>query len=229
MTAPSAPGGTPTVAVRGHWAAEVPPEVARVRVSVGARHGDRAHALRELGRRVEEARAGLAGYGDAVEAVDASPLWVRPQFKAGKPSERVTGYLAGMQMTVTVVDFTVVGDLLLRLADRDMVSLEGPFWALRPDSDAYRQARTAAVRDARQRAEEYAAAAGARLTGLVEITDTGPSMAENAGGPFAAGAMFHTAGARGSVADELTFDVEPVPQTVYASVEARFTVTQPDF
>ncbi|WP_448626833.1 SIMPL domain-containing protein [Geodermatophilus sp. URMC 64] len=216
-----------TIAVRGSWTAEVEPELAHVRISVGARAADRAQVLRDLTSRVDDLRAALGAYGEAVEALDGGPLWVRPRVKdGGRPRERVTGYLAGVTLTATVVGFAVLGDLLLRLADREMVTLDGPYWALRPESDAYRQARTEAVRDARRRAEEYAAAAGARVTGLVEIADVGLSAPET----FAAApaAMFRTA-AHDSVADEVTFDVEPVPQTVSATVEARFTATQPDF
>jgi len=204
----------------------VPPELARVHVSVGARSADRSQALGYLTSRLGEARALLGGYGDAVESVDTGPLWVHPQFKDGsRPRERVSGYLAGATVTVTVVDFAVLGDLVLRLADRELVSLTGPFWELRPDSDAYRRARTEAVRDARRRAEEYATAAGARLTGLVEIADTGLSPHES----FPAPAAMFSRAAHDSVADEISFDVEPVPQTVSASVEARFTATQPAF
>ena len=217
----------PTIAVRGSWTAEVPPELARVHVSVGARSADRAQALAYLTSRLGEARALLGGYGEAVESVDTGPLSVRPQFKdGGRPRERVSGYLAGAIITATVVDFAVLGDLVLRLADRELVSLQGPFWELRPDSDVYRRARTEAVRDARRRAEEYAAAAGARLTGLVEIADLG--MSGHEGAIPLAGAMFRTA-ARDSVADEISLEVEPVPQTVSATVEARFTCTQPEF
>ena len=216
-----------TIAVRGSWTAQVPPELARVHVSVGARSADRAQALGSLTSRLGEARALLNGYGEAVEAVDTGPRWVRPQFKdSSRPRERVSGYLAGAVVTATVVDFAVLGDLVLRLADRELVSLQGPFWELRPDSDVYRRARTEAVRDARRRAEEYAAAAGSRLTGLVEIADLGLSGHE--GFPAAPAAMFSRA-ARDSVADEISFDVEPVPQSVSASVEARFTCSQPQF
>ena len=215
-----------TIAVRGSFTTEVPPELAHVRVSVGARGGDRAQTLRDLTRRVEEVRAALAGYGEAVEAVDGGPLWVRPQIKEGRPRERVGGYLAGTTLTATVVEFRLLGDLLLRLADLDMVSLDGPWWALRPESDAHRRARTEAVRDARRRAEEYAAAAGSRLTGLVEIADTGLSHPETGLMPMAAAFRGRDAG---SVADELSFEVEPVTQTISATVEARFAATQPDF
>lgn len=218
----------PTVAVRGHWTEEVPPDLARVRVTVGARHGDRAHALRDLTRRADELRAELTGYGEAVESVDAAPLRARPWFKGGKPTERVAGYVAEVTLTVTVVDFAVLGDLLLRLADRDMAGLDGPFWSLRPGSDAYRRARTEAVRDARRRAEEYAAAAGSRLTGLVEIADLGLSGQGPVAMP-ARSASLMRAETRSSVAGEVSFDVDPVPQTVEAAVEARFTLAQPDF
>jgi uncharacterized protein YggE len=227
----SSPAAVPTVVVRGSWTTEVPPELARVGVSVGARSGDRAQALRDLTRRLDEIRAALGGYGEAVETVDTGALWVRPQVKDGdRPRERVTGYLAGVQVTVTVVEFAVLGDLLLRLADREMVALDGPFWSLRRDSGAHRLTRIEAVRDARRRAEEYAAAAGSRLTGLVEIADVGLS-ADMGPAPMAAGVSAALFGARqaGSVADETTFDVEPVPQTVSASVEARFTLAQPAF
>jgi uncharacterized protein YggE len=221
MSAPPA-----TIAVRGSSTADVPPELARVVISVGARSGDRAQALRDLTRRLDEVRAAVEGYGSAVESADTGPLWVRPQVKDGRPRERVTGYIAGAVLTVTVVEFTALGDLLLRLADRDMVALEGPFWALRPDSPSHRRARVGAVEDARRRAQEYAEAAGVRLTGLVQLADTGLS-GEPAPVHLAAAAYARDGGR--SVADEVSFDVEPVPQTVHAAVEVRFTCTQPDF
>ena len=221
MSAPPA-----TIAVRGSSTADVPPELARVVISVGARSGDRAQALRDLTRRLDEVRAAVEGYGSAVESADTGPLWVRTHVKDGRPRERVTGYVAGAVLTVTVVEFAALGDLLLRLADRDMVALEGPFWALRPDSPQHRRARIDAVEDARQRAQEYAEAVGVRLTGLVQLADTDLS-----GDPrpvHLAAAAYARDGGR-SVADEVSFDVDPVPQTVHAAVEVRFTCTQPDF
>lgn len=219
----------PTVAVRGAWHGEVQPELARVLVGVTARGGDRDRILTQISDRVREVRTTLDRYGDAVERVDASPLRVIARFKSDKPTEKVSGYVAEVGLTLVVVDFTVLGDMLLRLADEEMVTVDGPYWALRPDSAAYRRARTAAVQDARTRAEEYAAAAGSRLTGLVEIADTGLSRGAGDHFPEAVPAAMRHATARGSVADRVTFDVEPVPQEVSASVEARFRLTQPDF
>jgi len=42
-------------------------------------------------------------------------------------------------------DFTVLGELMARLADGELVTMAGPWWSLRPDSPVYRQARIAAI------------------------------------------------------------------------------------
>jgi uncharacterized protein YggE len=221
----------PVVTVRGAWRGEVPPEIARVFLTVSARGADRSSVLTQIAGRVDELRSILDGYGEAVERIDAHPLRVSARLKDGRwrddrVSEKVTGYVAEAQLTVLVVDFSVLGDLLLRLADREMVAVRGPQWSLRPDSAALRGGRAAAVRNARANAEEYAAAVGSRLTGLVEISDAEP---DYDGGPFPASMLAGSADPEESVADDVTLTVEPVPQAVSATVQARFIVAPPDF
>jgi uncharacterized protein YggE len=217
----------PSVAVRGEYSTEVDPELAHVMVTVSAAGSDRERVLAQLARRVEEIRQLIGGYGEAVERVDGHPLRGGPQFKNNKPTEKASGYRASAALGVVVVDFTMLGDLVLRLADADMVDIAGPYWALRPGSSAYTRARTEAVREARRRAEEYAAAAGARLTGLLEIADSGllgDGPPREFAAPVAAARM-----ARSSVADDVEMELTPVPQEVSATVVTRFTMSQPDF
>ena len=94
----------------------------------------------------------------------------------------------------------------------------GPSWRLRPDSPAVEQARLAAVRDAVHRARQYAAAFGAELTALLEISDAGLS-----------GGGFRVAEAMGAMAafgdSELSLDLTPARQEVHGSVEVRFTMS----
>ncbi len=89
------------------------------------------------------------------------------------PRERVTGYVARAGFSVIVGEFTVLGELVPRLASDEMVAVTGPAWRLRPGSQVYREVRLAAARDATQRAREYAEAFGGRVTGLGEAADTG--------------------------------------------------------
>lgn len=218
----------PTVAVRGDYRTEVEPEYARLVATVSSAGADRDRVLTQLARRVAEIRHLVEGYGEAVERIEGHPLRAGPQFKNGKPTEKVTGYTASTALGVVVVDFTVLGDLVLRLADADMVAVTGPSWALRPDSSAFARARTEAVREARLRAEQYAAAIGAELTGLLEIADAGLSgdRPEAAAVPLAAHRSRRSRAS--SVADEVEIDLTPVPLEVSATVQARFTISRPD-
>jgi len=116
--------------------------------------------------------------------------------------------------------------VILRLADEEPVTVEGPSWELRPGSDAYRRAAEQAVHAALARARTYAAALGAEITGLVEIADTGLShdTIPPPPVPFA-----FTAAVPGAVPESAPppLDLEPHPIQVRASVEATFTLAPP--
>jgi uncharacterized protein YggE len=216
------------ISVRGEAGLEVEPEIALLGVTVMAQDKDRRRALKLLAGRTRAVADLIKGYGEAMEKLESGPARVHPAFKDGKGRERVTGYVARAGFNVIVGDFTVLGELVPRLASEEMVEVTGPAWRLRPGSPVYRQARLAAARDATQRAREYAEAFGGRVTGLVEAADTGllgaaqdDRRAPRALAPALAG---------GREEPELPeFDFEPAWQTVYAQVEARFTMTVPEF
>jgi uncharacterized protein len=216
------------ISVRGEARLEVEPEIALLGVTVMAQDKDRRRALELLAGRTRAVADLIKGYGEAVEKLESGPARVHPAVKDGKGRERVTGYVARAGFSVTVGDFTVLGELVPRLASEEMVEVTGPAWRLRLGSQAYRQVRLAAARDATQRAREYAEAFGARVTGLVEAADTGLLGAAREDGPASRPAP--RALAAGMEEPELLeFDFEPARQTVYAQVEARFTMTAPQF
>lgn len=214
------PVSIPVVAVRGEVTRDVPPETATLTVTVMARDRDRQAVLTRLAARSEEVGRLLDGYSAAIERRETSGLYVYPETKGA--GERVVGYRGSVALDVTVTDFTTLGEMVVRLADQDQVVVAGPFWALRPDSPAYRQARHEAIGDALVRAREYADALGARVTRLLELADSGLSRPPE---PVAFGGM-QRAVALDAGAPAL--DLEPQQQRVYASVEARFAITDPD-
>lgn len=221
MTEASA--AAPTVAVRGEITREVPPEIATISVTVAARDRDRQATLTRLAERSQAVGALLDGYAAAVERRETSGIYVYPETKG--PGERVVGYRGSVTLQLTVVDFAMLGELVLRLADQEQTTVAGPYWALRPDSPAFRQARHDAIGDAVVRAREYAEALGARITRLIELADTGLSRTE----PVAqyGGAQMRTFAAA-DMGGAPSLDLEPQQQRVYASVEARFAMTEPD-
>jgi len=216
----------PVISVRGEASLEVEPEIAIVWVSVQARDADRHRAVELLAGRTGTVGGTIKGFGEAIEKLESQPVSVQPVFKEGRAREKISFYIARAGFTVTVRDFAVLGDLVTGLAGADLVTVAGPEWRLRPDSPVYRAARLAAAQDATRRAGEYAEAFGGRITGLVEAADTGLMEAQPRHVAFAAAKRPHPAGGP----DEgPAFDFEPAKQAVTAQVEARYTMTAPQF
>jgi uncharacterized protein YggE len=212
----------PTVVVRGEAVREVPPELASFSVTVSARDKDRQVTLTRLAERAASIRTLLDGAGDAIERRETGGVHLRPEVK--RTGERVIAYSGSVSTTVVVTDFTVLGELMLRLADQDQTAIAGPWWQLRPGSTAGTEVRQAAIADAVDRAREYAEAVGSTLDRLIEIAD------EGAGGGGGGRPMMRTAYAfakGGAEAEPLELDVDPQPQVLQASVQVRFAITEP--
>ncbi|MFF4388875.1 SIMPL domain-containing protein [Streptomyces sp. NPDC001552] len=216
----------PRVAVRGEARIEVDPEIARIGITVSARGTDRRTALDDLTRRNNTALDLIKSYGDPVEKLETGAFSITPELTRHGRAERIRAYHGRVHITAELSDFTTLGELTTRLADLELTQIDGPWWALRPTSPAHGQARRQAVLEAVQRAREYAEALGANLAALVELADLG---AENAA-PFAAapgGGMRTMAFSATEDAGPPPLDLEPQRQTVYAQVNARFTMTPP--
>ncbi|WP_405781618.1 SIMPL domain-containing protein [Streptomyces sp. NBC_00859] len=226
---PPAPYGTPEaprVAVRGEATLEVDPETATLTVTANARGKDRRAALDDLTRRNAAILELAGGYGAAVEKLESGALSISPELTPHGRGERIRAYAGQVRITVVMNDFTALGELTTRLAALDLTRVEGPWWALRPGSPAHRDARHQAVQDAVTRAREYAQALGAGLSALVELSDPGADGARPPAPGFAGGPGFRSA-APGAADDVPAIDLQPQRQTVYATVNARFTMTPP--
>ncbi|WP_141204453.1 SIMPL domain-containing protein [Streptomyces griseorubiginosus] len=226
MTVPYGTPDAPRIAVRGEAHLEVDPEIARIGVTVAARGKDRRTALDDLTRRNTTVLDLLKSYGDAVEHLETGSFTVTPELKEHGRGERVHAYHGHVHITAELTDFTALGELTTRLADQELTRVDGPWWALRRDSPVYRQARQHAVREAVQRAKEYAEALDTSLAALLELADIG---AEDPEPRFVGKASRARSLAYESAADTTAapLDLEPQRQHVYAHVNARFTMAPP--
>ncbi|MBE8472998.1 SIMPL domain-containing protein [Streptomyces justiciae] len=228
-TAPAVPYGTPDaprIAVRGEARLEVDPEIARIGITVAARGKDRRTALDDLTRRNATVLDLIKTYGDAVEKLETGSFSITPELKEKGRGERIHAYHGRVRITAELTDFTALGELTTRVADLDLTHVDGPWWALRLNSPAYREARQQAVREAVQRAQEYAEALGTTLSALVELADIG---AENAQplAPAAPGGRMRSMSYAAEDTAAAPLDLEPQRQRVYAQVNARFTMRPP--
>lgn len=209
----------PQVVVRGEATLVVDPEIAELGVTVTGRARDRQSALERCRARQDEVATVVAAAGDAVETVETTGLSVHREIRDrrgdGDP-------VASLYTRLTVGRLDALGDLVVSLGRLDDVDVTGPWWRLRPDSPVIEQARLAAVRDAVSRAGQYAAAFGAHLTALLELSDSGLS----------GGGVHRLAAAASEMApfgnDELRLDLAPARQEVHGAVELRFAMSRPD-
>lgn len=225
--APSTPA--PVVRVRGVAQLEVEPEIARFHVTVNSVGKDRRRTLERLTGRTSAIRERILGMGDAIEELTTGTFAVYPR-RDKRKVERERAFDGTTRLHGTARDFTALGELLPWLAEQDLVTVAGPWWALRSGSPAYRRVRQQAVGAALERARDYAEALGADISGLVELADTGLSSSE--GRPQRARAMGYASaptapGGVESAAQDLSIDLDPGTIEISAQLEATFEISAP--
>ena len=150
-----------------------------------------------------------------MERFSTSGVRVFPIFNRRTPA-KITGYQGTFSTEVVVADFESLSPLLLAFTELPNSQIDGPWWSLRPDNPMHREARLAAIADARRRADDYAAAFGTSVADLVEVSDL------NTG--FGGGAREMRAFAMGNAADDAAFEFEPARQSVSGQVTVRFSL-----
>lgn len=212
MTEPTGPA--PLVTVRGEAQLEGPPDLATLALTLHA-SGDSAERTRsQLAEGSAAVTQLLQRFEAALERSSTSGLHVSPVFNRRSPA-RITGYQGTFTTQIVVADFDSLSPLVLALTALPNSQIDGPWWSLRPDNQMFRDARLAAIADARRRADDYAAAFGTTLADLVEVSDT------NAG---LGGVREMRAFAMAKGADDASFEFEPAVQTVSGQVTVRFSL-----
>ena len=203
----------PIVTVRGEAELQGPADLATLTCTLHASGGSAETVRGQLATGSQAVAELLGQFASALERHHTSGLHVSPEFHRRAPA-KITGYRGTFSTTVVVADFEALSPLIMGLSRLPGSQLDGPWWSLRPDNPMFREVRIAAISDARRRADDYAAAFGATVAELVEVSDLD--------GGFSGGGM--RAMAMEMAADDATFAFEPEEQTVSGHVTVRFTV-----
>jgi uncharacterized protein YggE len=207
-------GSGPLVTVRGEAQREGPPDLATLALTLHA-SGDSAERTRS---KLAEGSAGLSEllrrFEAAIEKSSTSGLHVYPVFNRRTPS-KITGYQGTFTTQIVVADFDSLSPLVLALTALPDSQIDGPWWSLRLDNGMFRDARLAAIADARRRADDYAAAFGTTVADLVEVSDLNTGLV---------GVREMRAFAMAEKADDSAFEFEPAIQTVTGQVTVRFSL-----
>lgn len=149
------------------------PDVAVISTGVVTQAADAASAMRDNSGRMARVLAALKRAGVADKDVTTSAINLTPQYRYNNNQPPViTGYQANNQVTVRFRDVTRSGVILDALVKEGANEINGPTLTIDNPEAALDEARVAAVKQARARAEIYASATGMKVKRIVSISES---------------------------------------------------------
>jgi uncharacterized protein YggE len=160
-----------TISVSGEGKVVLTPDVADVSLGVTVQRDKVAVARDEAARIMQAVIAALHGLGIADADIKTTQLYVSPMYDYTNV-QRITGYQMSNIISVHVRDLAKLADVIDQSVAAGATDVQGVTFDVSDRTAAERDAREAAVRDARARADTLAAAAGVTITGVASISET---------------------------------------------------------
>lgn len=205
------------ITVSAQGTAEVKPDVAYISVGVRTTAKTAAEAMTQNNTAMAAVIAKIQALGIDRKDIQTGTVSLQPQTnqprqEAGATPE-ITGYWATNSVNVTVNDLTKVGSVLDEAITAGANSIDGIRFDVKDKSPIENQALTAAVKNARAKADVVAAGLGLKVTGVqnVQINSYTPM-------PYYAGAAKMAMDSAGG-----SVPVEAGQVTVTAQVQVTFT------
>jgi hypothetical protein len=143
-----------------------------VSVGVQAQHAAAAEAMAEVGRIASQILARWQQLGIRREDIRTSAVQVFPVYTTPREgAQQITGYRASYVLAVNLNNLTLVGQTIDTAMAAGANVVQGITFGLRDASSARAEALSMAVREARQKAEAIAGAAGLRIRGIDRIVE----------------------------------------------------------
>jgi uncharacterized protein YggE len=224
----------PLLSVRGDARQTVAPDYAILSGAIELSRGSKPEALRAAAAGLARLTADLASLGAAplTAETERSPLTWSAQSAAThverdhnertgryEPTGQVTATVAVM---ITVRAFGQLDALGTALAAHESFGVHQVSWHVDWDNPAWPQVRAAAIQAAIRKGRDYAAALGGTLRSVEHIADAG--LLGSTGDSWRASGGGRAARALSMGGEESdTPSLDPVPQELAATIEARFT------
>jgi uncharacterized protein YggE len=206
------------VEVTGEASVEVKPDFARVTLGVSSAARDASAAMAQNAKAANALIAALKADGVPAADLQTSNLSVSPTYSAPSPGSMtpptITGYTVSNTVTVTIRDLSKFGALLDKAVAAGSNTVYGIAFGENDESALLDKARPLAVADAKRKAEIYAAAGGARIGRLMELSEQ-----VSAPQPMARRMYAQAASAAPT-------PIEPGQDKLTVTVNARFELTQ---
>lgn len=165
----------PTVTVVGEGLAAARPDMAVVSVGVASQAPLARDALAQNSKSMTAVIAAIKEAGIEPKDIETSQMSLRPQYsrpgQGTREPPKVVAYEAANNVSVRVRDFDNLGALLDRLVTSGANQIRGIELTLAEPGPLRDEARAAAMKDARRKADLLADAAGVRVVRVFSIVD----------------------------------------------------------
>jgi uncharacterized protein len=225
----------PVLSVRGVAHRTVAPDSAAIYAAVETIAESKAAALAQAGEAVDLITADLRDLGGRAQDAESGrhPLTWSSRIVATHPEQQhnfdkqrteLTGRIqAHVALHLTVRDFDLLDPVGDRLARHEMFNIHGVNWSVDDDNPAWPLVRAEAIHAAIRQGRDYAAALGCTLAEIEHVADAG--LLGGDGGSGHSGRVTMAAAARLSGDPGGGPSLDPVPQELSATIEARFRAT----
>lgn len=216
-----------SVSVRGEAQRTTAPDQARVFSTVSATADSRTAAVSDVQAVLPAIFAGLTASGGVVLTADsarAALTWLVQSMQTHDEHahNKVTGehgptgrHQASVSLLITVRDFSLLAGVTEAVTNRDSVEVHQVSWSVDDDNAQWALVRADAIRAALLKGQDYAAALGGTVVSVDHVADAGLLGGDNHGG------ITRSFGLAAGGGGEMSLD--PVPQILSATIEARFT------
>ena len=149
------------------------PDIATISAGVVTQAPTAAAAMQDNATRMTKTIAALKAAGVVDRDIQTASLNLSPQYRyAENKAPEVTGYQASNQVSLRFRDIRKAGKILDTLVAQGANQINGPVFSVEKADAAIDEARVAAIRTARARADLYAQAAGLKVKRIISISES---------------------------------------------------------
>lgn len=162
-----------SISVNGTGRVKAEPDVADVNLGVTKQGEDAKAAAGEAATTMDAVIKALLEAGIAEADIQTTTLNLNPLYDWDENPPEIEGWEASNQVRVTVRDIEAVGEVVDAATAAGATNINGISFRVEDPTAAETEARSAAVADARAKADQLAAEAGVTIIGIISISESG--------------------------------------------------------
>jgi uncharacterized protein YggE len=162
-----------TLSVSGTGRVNAVPDVADISLGVFETAKEAAAASQKAAASMEAVVQALLALGIDEKDIQTTSINLNARYDWNKEPAQIVGWEARNMVDVTVRDLDAVGDVVDAVVGAGSNQINGISFRVEDPTGAQTLARTAAVEDARAKADQLATDAGVEIVGIVSISESG--------------------------------------------------------